>query len=411
MEISMEQANRKFLYQVLYVLAAVVALLPVSCNYIMDGGIVTEWISRLEEIVSKGVCMFPTAEVFVNTGIWDNAMNSNLWFLFPAFLYRLTGNIVLTYRVYMLALQVITVLCAFLFFRRILLCEEAGKENEMAACLGVILYMTCPYRIFVCYDWANLSAATAWMLLPLYGWAVAGLIRKKKSWIDALVAALALAGIGYADVIYFLCLVGITFLVIVCSRKVFPLLSLAAGTALAFPGIYRLVSYLFLDGFPEGESLTRTIMQSGYRFGQFFSSYAFRDNHPGLGLGMMICLAAGLWLRFVKQGEKMRAFERFFVGLSMLLLLFSLCYFPWELVQRLGTWALKLVSMIGTPAVFAGLGYAALCVPAAGAAGRIGRCEDRLIANMVPLIILIASIGLCVYQCNMLTYARLPLGF
>ncbi|MCH5343528.1 MAG: hypothetical protein J1E64_05760 [Acetatifactor sp.] len=411
MEMSMEQTNKKFLYRMLYVLAAVVTLFPVSCDYIMIGGIITEWISRMEEIAIGGLRLFPTAEAFVNVGIWDNAMNSNLWFFFPALLYRFSGNLVLAYRIYILALQVVTALCSFLFFRRVLTCKEPGKENEMAICLGVILYMTCPYRIFVCYDWANLSEATAWMLLPLYGWAVVGLLQKKKSWVDILVAASALAGIGYAEVIYFLSLVGITLLIVLFSRKLFPLLPLTVGVVLAFPGLYRLFSYLFFGDFSEGEIMIHTIMQEGYRFGQFFSSYAFRDGHPGFGLGIMICLLAGLWLRFVIGGEKVGTYERFFIGLAILLLMFSLRYFPWDFVQRLGVWTLKLVSVMGTPAVFAGLGYAALCVPAAGAAGRIGRYENRLVAGAVPLIILITSIGLCVYQCNMLTDTRAPLRF
>lgn len=411
METRREQANRKFLLWVLYVLAAVVALLPVSSNYIMSGGLVTEWIFRLEEIASGGLRLFPTAGVFAETGIWDNAMNSNLWFLLPALLYQLSGNVALVYRIYMLTLQVITALCSALFFKRTLVRDELEKENEMAVCLGVVLYMTCPYRIFVCYDWTNLSLATAWMLMPLYVWAVVGLLRKKKSWIDVLVAIFSLAGVGYADVTYFLCLVGITLLAVLCSKKVFPLFPLAAGVVLAFPGLYRLFSYLFLGDFLEGEIMIHTIMQEGYRFGQFFSSYAFRDNHPGLGLGIMICLLAGLWLRFVIGGEKVSTYERFFIGLSILLLMFSLRYFSWDFVQRLGIWTLKLVSVMGTPAVFAGLGYAALCVPAAGAVGRISRCENRLLAGAVPLIILIASIGLCVYQCNMLTYTRATLQF
>lgn len=409
METRRVQANKKFMLWALCVLATVVSLFPIRSNYIMSRGLVTEWIFRLEEIASGGVRLFPTAELFVETGIWENAMNSNLWFLLPARLHRLTGNVVLVYRIYMLTLQIITALCSALFFKRTLVRDESEKENEMAVCLGVVLYMTCPYRIFICYDWANLSLATAWMLIPLYGWAVVGMLRKKKSWMDVIVAIFSLAGVGYADVISFLCLVGITLLAVLCSRKVFPLFSLAVGMVLAFPGLYRLFGYLFLGDFSEGESMIHTIMQEGYRFGQFFSSYVFRDDHPGLGLATMICLLAGLWLRFVAGGEKVSLYERFFIGVSVLLLVFSLCNFPWDLVQRLGAWTLKLVSVVGTPAVFAGLGYAALCVPAAGAVGRIERYEDRMVSGAVPLIILIASIGLCVYQCNTLTGARATL--
>lgn len=95
------------------------ALFPVSCNYIMTGGIVQEWIFRVEELAGglpKGCFyLYPNLNVLSMTGIYENAMNSNFWFLVPGFLYGLTKNIVLSYRLYMLAVQIITFLTASLF--------------------------------------------------------------------------------------------------------------------------------------------------------------------------------------------------------------------------------------------------------------------------------------------------------
>jgi Na+-driven multidrug efflux pump len=70
---------------------------------------------------------------------------------------------------------------------------------------------------------------------------------------------------------------------------------------------------------------------------------------------------------------------------------------------------LRLVSLIETPAVFAGFSYAALCVVCAGVMGRIEREEKAGAAVYIPLFVLIACLGLCIYRCNMLTYARMPL--
>lgn len=45
-----------------------------------------------------------------------------------------------------------------------------------------------------------------------------------------------------------------------------------------------------------------------------------------------------------------------------MLTVMSLRYFPWDFVQRMGSWALGLVTLIGTPAVFFGYAQILLCV-------------------------------------------------
>ena len=332
-------------------------------------------------------------------------MDSNLWFFPAGILYKVSGRMVLTYRIYMLVLQICTLLFAKLFFERLF----ADSETKLPAFFGVLLYMTSPYRIYVCYDLADMSAAVVWMILPLYAWSMSGLFLGGRRWRDIVGASLSLAGIGYAETIYFFIMIGVTVFALLYFKKALPLAALAVGTVLFFPVLYRLAQYLFLDAYNELGMPLRTIMESGYRFGQFFSSYAFRENHPGMGLGIFICLLAGLWLWFVAGGEKTGKRERFFIVLSVILLLFSLRYFPWDFVQRLGDWALKLGSLINTPAIFAGLAWSCLCIPAAASVDRMYRQENKLLADAVPLVVLLACLGLCVYQCNMLTYSRLPM--
>lgn len=420
MKVNLGQKNGRYICRVLCMLAVTAALLPVGCNYIMSGGIVTEWIDRVEEIAVGAPGLFPSPELFMRTGIWENSMNSNLWFLIPGLLYRLSGNMVLVYRVYLLLIQVGTLFFSLMFFLRFF----DGEENGLSVCFGVLLYMTCPYRIFVCYDWANLSLATAWMFLPLYAWAVTGMLRKEHAWKNMAVAAFALAAVGYADTVSFLIILGITLIAVLWFQKILPLVSAAMAGMLFLPGLYRLTVYLFSDGFQELELPIQTIMQNGYRLGQFFSSYMYRDGHPGMGLGMMAGILAGLWMTFVNGGEKnckdksdekstqeqsipdkKNHFE-FFIVMSVCLMLLSLRYFPWDMVQRLGGWSMKLVSLVDTPAVFGGLAMGCLCIPAAGSMNLVETNENRTVAYAVPMIVLLACLGVCVYQCNMLTYTR-----
>ncbi|WP_251208473.1 glycosyltransferase family protein [Acetatifactor aquisgranensis] len=401
--------DRQSTYCILCVLASAVALFPLGCDYVMDGGIVTEWLARVAEVAegfrSGEFYLFPSLETRMASGLTENVMNSNLWFIFPGFLYFLTGKMVLAYRVYMLLVQIGTFLAAFLCFKRIFM-ERMG----MSACIGIVLYMTNPYRIYVCYDIANLSQATAWMLIPLYIWAIYGLFASRGRLWEFAIAALALAGIGYADIIILLTATGITLLAGIAARKPFPCMAAATGCLLAFPGMLRLESYLFTDEFAQWEIPLQMIMQKGYHVGQFFSSYAFRDGKPGMGLGMMICLLAVLWLRFVngeKQADKKR---RSFIYIALFLAVLSLFCFPWDILQRLGDWSVKLISLIETPAVFWGMATAVFCIPAADSMERVSRCENKLAASLIPAAVILFCVGICVYHCNMLTYSRLPMN-
>jgi len=402
--------NYRYQYSVLLFMAGLVALFPVSCNYIMEGGMVTEWTARIAEIAeglrSGHLYLYPSAGALEASGISINGMDSNLWFWLPGLLYRLTGNLTLAYRIYMLAIQSATLAASTLMFSRIF----SRRETDTPVFFGVLLYMTCPYRIYVCYDLADLSQAAAWMLLPVYMWAVLGILSKEGNKPRNLVtAALTLAGIGYADVIFFLTAAGITMLAGLAKRTFRIFIAVAGGGILFLPGLYRLARYLFLDDFQEMNLPLKSIMADGYHLGSYFSSYAFRSGQPGMGLGMLACLLAGAWLVFVRNDKPSgkckaaTAAAAFFVLLS-----FSL--FPWDYLQRMGGWALKLVSLINTPAVFWGMANLFLCVPAASAMNRIRQHENKLLASAIPLMVILACYGLCVYQCNTLTYARLPLN-
>lgn len=394
MELKLGELNGKYLYRILYVLTAVTAAIPVACNYIMSGGIVTDWINRVTTLSSGPLQLFSLSKV-----------DSNLW-LFPFVLfYRLSGNMVLTYRICMLMIQIGTLVSAKLFFETFF----GDRESRFSAFFGILLYMTCPYRIYICYDLADLSAALVWMLLPLYARAVWDLLHQKHILRDLIVSVPTLAGIGYAGTVYFLITAGLTLLTVLFYKKALPLISVGAGALLFIPGLYHLMQYLTGDIYQELNIPLHSIMPSGYRPGQFFSIYAFRDGYPGMGLGILICLLVGLWLRFVNGEKILSGKEHYFTFLAVLLLILSTRFFPWDIIQRIGPPALKLISLINTPAIFAGLAYNCLCIPAACAAGRISKYENRLLAAAIPVFVLIAGIGICIYQCNTLTFTRLPL--
>lgn len=398
--------KRKFYY----LLAAFIAMLPLTCGYIMNSGIIGEWIARVDELSGVlrggGILLFPSQEALAATGGQARAMNSNLWFLLPALISGGVKRIVLAWGVYLFSMQALTLLGAYLLFRRLF----GGGQSGYPVFFGVLLYMTCPYRIYISYDLADMSQVAFWSLLPFYLWGAVGIAKREKLMINCIAASLSLAGMAYADLMQMLVVTGFSLLVALCSRRWLLLPSLGAGCLAAMPCLLRLAGYLFRGDLDFLGIPVESIMGKGYVAGEFFNSFAYKDGHPGMGLGMLASLLAGLWLMFVKAQWKSRKECTLFGGLAGLLLCMSLACFPWEFVQRLGEWALKAVSLFGTPAVFFGMAQAAFCVPAAWAMGQLEEQEEKVVSMGLPLAVILVCLGCCVYQCNMITYARLPWG-
>ena len=101
-----------------------------------------------------------------------------------------------------------------------------------------------------------------------------------------------------------------------------------------------------------------------------------------------------------------------FAAAAVFLTALSFYLFPWDVVQRLDDWALRFVSMLETSAIFFRLAQACLCVPAASAMDRVGKEENKLIALGVPRTVILACLGVCIYQCSILgrfLYQQQPL--
>lgn len=161
--------DKKYLPHLLYFITFIAVSIPVACGYICEGGIVIQWIARVDEIASGlshgQFLLFPSEETALNTAGAVNALHSNLWLFLPGLVYLLTDSIVFSYQFYVLLIQLGTLLFSIMMFRRLF-------DDKISVFFGVLLYMTCPYRIYICYDEANLMQAVFWALLPLYVWAV-----------------------------------------------------------------------------------------------------------------------------------------------------------------------------------------------------------------------------------------------
>lgn len=234
--------------------------------------------------------------------------------------------------------------------------------NPLAVLLGVTLYMTAPYRIDLCYVQGNLLLSLVWALVPWYLWGLMKAREKGKRRILWMAfSACVLAGIGYGNSIMFFLLAALTLLAALVFKCAAMTVLVVGGAILWIPGNVSFLLALLTQRATEVVIPIKNIAPQGYVFNDFMTSYAYLEGRPGLGLGLLLAAAFYFYVRFVCDGAKLKSESRLFGTVGIFSLVLATRYFPWEFVQRLGAWALKLVSLIDTPALF--VGVAALLLP------------------------------------------------
>ena len=402
----MEKADKMIYGGCVYVIIYIIASLPIACSYVMSGGDILIWLARIEEVrngIRVGeILMYPSAELTVAYNAQISALNTNLWLMIPVF-FRIIGfTITNAYRVYMLLLNLVALLCAKKLFEQLF-------ERKSVAAIGALLYMTSPYRIYICYDKANLGQVAAWSLIPLVIWGMIFSYRSKREWLSVGLSGIALAAVGYADGVLFIITLGISMVWLIYSKKAKVFCSLLIGGILYLPGAIYMLRYLLKGGMEVWRLPLSSISESGYRLGQFFSSWTYRSGCPGLGMGLMIALANLVLICFVEGKQYVIKKYGYFVILFILCSFMSMQVFPWDVVQRVGALFLRLIPLMETPGIC--FGYVSLAAGVLGAYGiECTLTQEKLFHRVgVPIIVVLASIGVAVYMCNTLTYSRVPM--
>jgi len=170
-----------------------------------------------------------------------------------------------------------------------------------------------------------------------------------------------------------------------------------------------MLRYLLKGGMEVWRLPLSSISGSGYRLGQFFSSWTYRPGCPGLGMGLMIALANLVLICFVEGKQYVIKKYGYFVILLIWCSLMSMQVFPWDVVQRVCAVALRLIPLMETPGIC--FGYVSLAASVLGAYGiECTLTQEKLFHRVgMPIMVVIASIGVSVYMCNTLTYGRLPM--
>lgn len=402
----MESKNADKLRRIGYVIVLLVVSLPLFCGYILEGGDVVIWIRRIDEVRagfrSPWNVMFPTPALIAECGGEFSALNSNLWLFLPAFFRWLGFSITNTYRIYILLLNLLALWGTYKFFSK-------WTENKWMTFVGVLLFMTCPYRIYICYDKADLGMVATWAFIPIAFWSVLCFCTEKADWKKMVLSSLSIAAVAYGNVVLWMAVLGISVLGIIWSRKWKGLFPILAGIVLSIPGMIKWLQYLFM-GISEYVNLPlRFAAPDGYVLGQFFSSWVYREGCPGFGLGIMLGLALFGWLCFIEKESLPDRRYSFEWCILLLMVFMSMQRFPWDILQRLGAPLLRLISLIEMPGMF--FGFA--CLVASGfcayAIEAVRKQEKLFVKWGFPVILIVVAIGICVYMCNNLTYYRFPI--
>lgn len=399
----MKEGNR--LYAALLLLIFVIASIPVFCMYIIDGGMVRQWISLIQELSASRFALFPEVGYTAENGFFAQALNSKLFLLLPTLFLKLSGSIQWTWVLLLFFIQLGSLGGAALLYRY--LCP--GKAGALC---GIVLYMTMPCRIYLCYDRADISLALVWMLLPYYLWCVLNILDGRKRCRFILLSIALLAAIGYGNAAVFPVIAGLTLLAGLIGFNAFLPVTVIGGLVLALPGLKQYLEFLLSS---ENTSLSASyvsydsIMPKGYAIGELFSCFIYADGKPGPGAGLLLVLALVAWNKFVNCKPVLQKRDTAFLMTGLILVIFSLRYFPWDFVQRVHPIFLKMVALFQTPGLFLQLAFFLLTIPCAGAMSRLLREKDRHERTFLVALLFILCLSTTVYQCNMLIFSRLPL--
>ena len=243
-----------------------------------------------------------------------------------------------------------------------------------------MVYLLLPYHVYTVIQSGDRLQTLIWMLVPIL---TASLVKmsdtEKMFWKTGygLTAVLSLGIIGRLDGVAALTLLFLICVGGICRRQwQYPVIGIL-GMALAYPTYMTWKHWLFGGDFAESGLEYTSIMEQGYSIGGLFSAYFYRNGNPGMGILLLGILLFLLYQSFVKGIKICGRNDHIWLGAAALLTVMSLRYFPWDYVQRLGSWSLGLVTLIRTPAVFFGYAQILLCVWSIEKCGAVLQLTDR----------------------------------
>lgn len=395
--------EKKKLQRILYVIVLVIASLPAFTFYVPERGWIHFFLGRLDEL-QNGFSLFPSLDLCMAHQISVQGLSSNLMYFLPAILYKLTKNIHLTYTLFILGLQILTFMGCILFYKKL------TTQNTWFL-WGLLLYMTFPFRAYVCYDSMDFSQALFWMILPFYGYAFLGLMKKEKLPKNAILTIVFGSLLAYCSIPHFLVAFGFSVAIAVCKLDYILLPVTLLEILPAFPALKQMLVFLKSEDLGVIGISMGSIMPNGYTVAQMFNSFSFTDGRPGFGLGLCFVIGLLIWYSFVERKEILGKGEKTTMVLALLLLIGSTMYFPWDFAQRVRPFTLKLIALLETPGIFFQFACVALTIPASKAMDKIIEDKDKNFGIFIAILLFFLCLATAAYQENTIVFLTMPAVF
>ena len=243
--------------------------------------------------------------------------------------------------------------------------RKLSRKSIAVLTMGTLIYLLLPEHMNAVIHNRDRTQILLWMLIPVLAAALmkmASTEKKIRKCCFGMAAVLVMGLIGRLDGV-----AGLTILFLVCVAGIcrkqwqYPIIGVL-GTALASATYITWKHWLFDGSFAESGLEYGSIMYKGYSIGGLFSTYFHRNGDPGMGILLLGSIMVLIYFSFVKGRKLFDGPDVIWLASAGLLTVMSLRYFPWDLVQRMGNWALGLVTLIRTPTVFFTYAQMILCV-------------------------------------------------
>ncbi|MCR4648820.1 MAG: hypothetical protein K5776_07055 [Lachnospiraceae bacterium] len=230
------------------------------------------------------------------------------------------------------------------------------KDYELKSILATCMFVLSPYRFYVTYEMCDYSEILIWVLIPAVVMFAISFIRNKS-------VPSALAAV---------------------------ILLIVTGGAFAVKYVYP----------------TSTFAEGGYSLGDLFLTFHHTENHPGLG--MPVFLGAFVWLYALTEEKDSRRYSVYSI-IGTVSVILSLRFFPWDVPASKLPVAEKIIRHFGSPSFFVGLSVMFLCFPAAKGIFFLKENKNKIVAEILPGILILFIIAVWLFLCSKAMYFQYPL--
>ena len=225
-------------------------------------------------------------------------------------------------------------------------------KNFSISTFGVLLYLTCPYRFYICYDNQDIHFALAWTIIPLvlagifYEYSMA---KKRMVCFNIIITICAFVTLAYSSFVLLIFTSIIYFIAIIYYKKPIGILPLFIGYIISVPTFIKYMKILFTSEIANLDFSICSITPYRYQFRNFLSSWTYSEHHPGFGLALLLAMFLFIWF-LITEAPKIKEHKLLFFLYTMLTFILLSATTLWDVAQRIGTPFLRFISLMETPA-------------------------------------------------------------